>query len=416
MTRARDLSQIHATTSAEEAAGVTPVDATFPAGDIRRYGTNTTPGTTNMSVALQAGIDQNLNGGPPLQLHRETYAYATTLTFSSGITILGEGRQNTKLSYTGSGAAFASLTPTVRTYNVLMRDFNLTDAGTGTVGLDLSSVTLSHVENLTIDGFTTNVKITSPTNGYSLYNRFYNIYSLNATTGYHIAAAGSNAHTFYACRAGTCTTGVLIADSNENHFDACQFEACTNGVSITASGAGLSARNFINQSRFENNSGTNIVIGTNVPETALIMNHHVTGTALSDSGLRTQTLGVFSNSDVLSLNSAMGGATAPAYSLERSANGGAGENALLKLVDSVTSTGTPTTLEIHSGRVAGQAFRIYDTIAGAESFSVEARGRIRTNQDTANTNTPSGATAAQMPIYNESGTLIGYIPIYASAW
>ncbi len=35
----------------------------------------------------------------------------------------------------------------------------------------------------------------------------------------------------------------------------------------------------------------------------------------------------------------------------------------------------------------------------------------------ANTNTPSGATARQLPIYAANGsTLLGYIPIYASAW
>lgn len=34
----------------------------------------------------------------------------------------------------------------------------------------------------------------------------------------------------------------------------------------------------------------------------------------------------------------------------------------------------------------------------------------------ANTNTPSGATARAVPIYDESGTLLGYIPVYAVQW
>jgi len=416
MTRARDLSQIHATTSAEEAAGVTPVDATFPAGDIRRYGTNTIPGTTDMSVALQAGIDQNLNGGPPLKIHREPYAFATTLTITlgtAGATILGEGRNNTILSYTGAGSAFVSATPTVRTYNVLMRDFNITDAGTGTIGLDLSSISLSHFENLVITGFTTDVKITSTSNGFAVYNRFYNVNAFNATTGFHILPSGSNANTFYGCRGNVCTTGALIADSNENHFDSCQFDACPTGVSITASGTGLSPRNYINQCRFENGGATNIVIGTNVPETALIMNRHVTGTALSDSGTRTQTLGVSGNTDVLSLNSAMGGATAPAFSFERSANGGAGENPALRIVDSVTSTGTPVSLQIETGRVAGHAIRVLNGVGGTESFGVLADGKIHTNQNVATATV--GAQLERMPIYDETGALIGYIPIYAAA-
>ncbi len=33
-----------------------------------------------------------------------------------------------------------------------------------------------------------------------------------------------------------------------------------------------------------------------------------------------------------------------------------------------------------------------------------------------NTNTPSGATAYALPIYNKSGNLIGYVPVYATQW
>jgi hypothetical protein len=52
----------------------------------------------------------------------------------------------------------------------------------------------------------------------------------------------------------------------------------------------------------------------------------------------------------------------------------------------------------------------------AELFAIGATGQIRTNQTTVNTAAPSGVTARQLPIYNASGTLLGYIPIYASAW
>lgn len=34
----------------------------------------------------------------------------------------------------------------------------------------------------------------------------------------------------------------------------------------------------------------------------------------------------------------------------------------------------------------------------------------------ANTNTPSGATAYQWPVYDAGGVLIGYVPVYGSAW
>jgi|JI10StandDraft_1071094.scaffolds.fasta_scaffold202791_3 hypothetical protein len=50
------------------------------------------------------------------------------------------------------------------------------------------------------------------------------------------------------------------------------------------------------------------------------------------------------------------------------------------------------------------------------AFAIGSDGKIKTDQAGANTNTPSGATAHAMPIYNVAGTLLGYIPIYASAW
>lgn len=44
---------INPRTAAEISAGVTPVDYRYPEGDLNRYGTNTTPGTTDMRIPLQ---------------------------------------------------------------------------------------------------------------------------------------------------------------------------------------------------------------------------------------------------------------------------------------------------------------------------------------------------------------------------
>lgn len=54
--------------------------------------------------------------------------------------------------------------------------------------------------------------------------------------------------------------------------------------------------------------------------------------------------------------------------------------------------------------------------AGAVQFGIDPDGEIWTNQASANTATPSGATAYQLPIYNAAGALLGYIPVYGSAW
>lgn len=54
--------------------------------------------------------------------------------------------------------------------------------------------------------------------------------------------------------------------------------------------------------------------------------------------------------------------------------------------------------------------------AATVQFQIGAAGQIQTNQTATNTNTPAGATAHQLPIYNGAGTLLGYIPVYGSAW
>lgn len=55
-------------------------------------------------------------------------------------------------------------------------------------------------------------------------------------------------------------------------------------------------------------------------------------------------------------------------------------------------------------------------VNGSTKAKLLAGGGLGLSNSAANTNTPSGATAHQLPIYDASGTLLGYIPIYAAAW
>jgi hypothetical protein len=67
---------------------------------------------------------------------------------------------------------------------------------------------------------------------------------------------------------------------------------------------------------------------------------------------------------------------------------------------------------------SGQTKTVIETqdSAAAVQFAIGPAGQLRTNQTAANTAAPSGVTARQLPIYDTAGTLLGYIPIYASAW
>jgi hypothetical protein len=55
-------------------------------------------------------------------------------------------------------------------------------------------------------------------------------------------------------------------------------------------------------------------------------------------------------------------------------------------------------------------------IRSLSSTSEKVKGAQRTESAVANTNTPSGVTAYQWPIYDADGALLGYVPLYGSAW
>jgi hypothetical protein len=97
-----DPNQIVPITEAEAAAGVTPTNYEYPEGNVLRYGTNATPGTTDMSSALQAAVDVALAAlgsgyaGVPVYLPRGAYLITTPPTFGTDadfrpIVICGDG-------------------------------------------------------------------------------------------------------------------------------------------------------------------------------------------------------------------------------------------------------------------------------------------------------------------------------------
>jgi hypothetical protein len=59
-------------TNEEVSASVTPANFAYPAGDVRRYGTNAVPGTTDMTVAFQNAALSSLNPYAPRELVKVT--------------------------------------------------------------------------------------------------------------------------------------------------------------------------------------------------------------------------------------------------------------------------------------------------------------------------------------------------------
>ncbi len=403
-------------TGSEAAAGVTPVSMSYIPGQVLRYGTNTAPGVTDLSTAIQAAIDQQKHGGADVLLPPGVVAFGSTLVVYSGTRISGINPTESRLKYTGSAQAFVQSNPGTRIYDMSIQGFSLEDDGTGTIGFDLDSISTSVLENLLIDGFSTSIRIYSPTSGYSVYNRFYNVTAQNATNGFYLTGTSSNGNTFLSCRSNSCTTGVVIEDSNENHFNFCQFESGGTGVKITATVAGISPRNYVSQCRFENNITEDWNVGSNVTDTVFFMNHYVDNNlTYTDNGTRTQLVEIQGDASLWRMTSSVTSGAGTPYTFERDVAGGANVPAFV-VRDSVTSWGTPTTLQVEIGRGSGHAIRVTDEDGLNETFGVRGDGRIRTNQASANTRTPSGATAQSLPIYDQSGALLGYIPIYGTQW
>jgi hypothetical protein len=343
--------------------------ATFFAANVRA------DDSTDNSVALQAALNAaNAAGGGVVTLPPGNIRYATTLTLDGGVHLEGQGAQNTVLKYSGAAQAIVQSTPGTRIYGVGVRSLKLQDIGTGTYGLDLNSVSSSTFDDLLIDGFSVNAVRLQGANGFCVYNRFTNVTAQNCTTGFQLGAAGSNSNSFIACRSNVCTTGWNILDSNQTQLIGCQIESGTTGVRITSSASALADRTTIIGCRFENISAGNVVImSTNVRETFLMGNHHVTGEVV-DAGLRTQAIDMFGTTGPnLKLVSAAAAAATGAFEFERTVSGGASLPALV-VRDSNTGAGTPVTIQAETGRSTGSFFK--GVRGGTAYFEAYANGAL----------------------------------------
>jgi hypothetical protein len=84
-------------TTSEVAARVTPANYYYSPGNVLRYGTNATPGTTDVSGAFQAALDQQAQGGAAVYAPTGTYLIASVLSASSAtpFTLYGDGMGKT---------------------------------------------------------------------------------------------------------------------------------------------------------------------------------------------------------------------------------------------------------------------------------------------------------------------------------
>ena len=80
-------------TAGEIAAGVTPVNYAYPPGWISRYGTNSVPGTTDMSAAIMNAVNANAGG----RIYIDSLCLAAGIILTEGAIVNGQ-----PISYTGT--------------------------------------------------------------------------------------------------------------------------------------------------------------------------------------------------------------------------------------------------------------------------------------------------------------------------
>lgn len=86
------ICEFYEATDAEADAGVSPVDQQYPEGHVNRYGVNTTPGTTDMTAALNNAIlvmAEKTNGGVVQFNSGESYSTSSTINMAANIVLEG---------------------------------------------------------------------------------------------------------------------------------------------------------------------------------------------------------------------------------------------------------------------------------------------------------------------------------------
>lgn len=228
-------------------------------------------GATDDTAAIQAAIEAS-----SLVFFPEgTYKVTEALTLGDNIELIGTS--GTIIDYTGTGNLIENATPGTRVYSWRVHELFI-QTSTGNTAFLMDSVSTSEFFNVTVVGFDRGFDLYSPTSGHSVYNRFYNCRVEGGDINYLMRGTSTNANTFYACRSGGFSSiGFYVNNSNDNTIDACQIENNTGaGVEFSASAAGLTTGNRVQNSRFEGAMTYGVNLGSYTSSNILIGNAFVT--------------------------------------------------------------------------------------------------------------------------------------------
>jgi Chaperone of endosialidase len=266
----------YARTAAEITAGITPVNTSYPPLWVDRYGTNTTPGTTDMTTAIKNAIAvASVAGatgitGTCVILQATTYYVSSTISIPSGVTVQGAGGNGVGLSGgkttgTGTNVVFAGSADTAAfclgtstsalSYFPAIADLAITLKEASTIGVQFLCSVNGSAQNIfvfnsypgTIQsqiGFLIGVVTTPVPTVSCFFNTLTNCYAQNVHAGYvfNCGSGGvmSTQTAFLQCAAlgltaSGDTTGYGIefaqpTDGFTSTFHGCYFENFATGV------------------------------------------------------------------------------------------------------------------------------------------------------------------------------------------
>ncbi len=143
-------------TAAETTAGVMPADRTYPPLNVLRYGSNASPGVTDMTAAIRAALSVAAVGGGAVHAPAQSYRITAPITVPAGVTFGGEGPGATTIEHhiCSAGAAAVTLgdSDTRTSYGCVLRNLCVRMHVPGTTAILLRATVGASVENVQLLG------------------------------------------------------------------------------------------------------------------------------------------------------------------------------------------------------------------------------------------------------------------------
>lgn len=385
--------------------------------NVREYGA-VGDGVTDDTSAIQDAIDAATLGGGEVFLPAGTYAVNTTLTYGDDTTIRGQGHTTSIIAFSGSGYALYSGTPATVVEGVRFESFGITYTAASAGGIYLFDCRDSFVVDVQVTGDANNhgnaFAIGQTTAGNTRRNSIINCFALTCQSGVYLrgqhfgtAVVGS--------RLQDTTIAVDISDAAHCLIQGNNLLSGTTGVQIAATVSAYSDGVMI-LSNFFSGITTNLALSgtaSNIQYLKIVGNHASSGTTLSAATLLTTVSPRYENNtgnldNMLVVSSAT--TTSPAFRWYA----GAAAATAGRVLQTYTASGSPTGLEVGTGRSAGHALSVgtWDGSSLTEYAYVTSAGALTAtgatlSGDLSMTTSASIRLAPSSALYLGDGTTTG---------